>query len=374
MKHTRALRANFRFSEELISQRSIHLTCFLERVMQHPDLIDAPSLKLFLTADYTVWEALKKSNGIDDAALDDLALTSESDDVSGAKPPPESPSAGGAGRISNWMNKIRTKVALAANNTQLHSTPDDEIFNDIDAYINNLDSNIKILHKGSETLVKSMKQSSETMQQMSASLAEMGQYKLPNDIVVRTPSHTMFSKLGINWNNLSKLGSFQESSAATKLEAPLDEMARDVQAVKIAMTKRRELLYNYSRKINVANAKEGQLDKLREAGATPDFKSSTLEEEISSLKKEGKELASELESVSRRLSRDIERFKEEFREKMRATMESFHTIQKEYAEKFTLGWAEVLPILKPPEASINAPPQEAFSGPGKDDEPITTAI
>lgn len=367
MKHTRALRANVRFSEELVNQRIEYLTTFLERVMNHPDLIDAPCLKIFLTADFTVWESAKKSHGL---VIDDLNLSTDSDDLLGSKPPQESPPGGSGGRISNWMNKIRTKVALAGKNTQLESTPDDDIFNDVDAYINNLDVNIKILHKGAENLVKAMKQSSETMQQMSASFAEMGQYKLANDILVRTPSHTMFTKLGTNWNNLSKLGSFQESSATTKLEEPMDEMMRDVQSVKIAMTKRRELLYNYSRKAHLANTKTGQLDKLRESGATPDFKSMTLEGEINTLKEETTELWNEVETVSRRLSRDIERFKIEFREKMHSTMESFHSIQKEYAEKFTLGWAEVLPVLKPLETTSSDSAQATPAS----DEPITTTI
>mmetsp|Transcript_13037 Transcript_13037/g.20234 ORF Transcript_13037/g.20234 Transcript_13037/m.20234 type:complete len:336 (+) Transcript_13037:341-1348(+) len=335
--------------------------------MNHPDLIDAPCLKTFLTADFTVWEAAKKSHG---AAIDDLNLSIDSENMVGAKPPLESPPRGSGARISNWMNKIRTKVALAGKNTPLESTPDDDIFNDVDAYITNLDANIKVLHKEAENLVKSMKQSSETMQQMSASFAEMGQYKLANDVIVRTPSHSLFTKLGTNWNNLSKLGAFQESSATTKLEEPMEEMVRDVQSVKIAMTKRRELLYNYSRKAALANSKSGQLDKLREAGAAPDFKSMNLEDEINTLKEESTELWTEVETVSRRLSRDIERFKVEFREKMHSTMESFHSIQKEYAEKFTLGWAEVLPDLKPLETKpVQATPESV-----KADEPITTTI
>jgi len=386
IRHTRALTPNKRFSEELVTHRMVQLNWFLTKVMNHPDLIESPSLKTFLTANQFEWDSIKKPNG---TAIDDGA--SESGFPSAEAAAEKNSAGGGGSRIANWMNKVRTKIALAGN-TALESTPDDDIFNDMEAFVSNLESNMKILHKGSETLTKSMKQSSETMKQMGNSFAIMGQYTLANDVVVRTPSHIMFSKLASNWNNLSKLNSFQQSSTKGKLEEPLEEMMRDVAAARISMTKRRELLYNYTLKANTGKKKQGQLDKLREQGGMPDAKSINLESEIRSLKEETSELWKGVDNVSRRLSRDVERFKIEFREKMRFTMENFHSVQEEYAKKYVQGWSEVMPVLQLNENSkkTNAtksgdsgPPSNAFPAaptdsppvpPSDDDAPVTTSI
>lgn len=369
LRHTRAMRHNIRFSEELVTQRMVYLSTFLTNVMRHPDLVDSPALQTFLTADFTTWETAKKSSGI---VMDDLTLSSNPDDVLGDTPVSDSSTnnSSGSGRISYWMSKVRTKIALAAPNVNLESTPDDNIFNDAEAYIENLDKNIKSLHKGAENLVKILEQSSETMKEMSLSFAEMGEYKLANDVTVRSPSYSMHRKLGVNWNNLSKLGGFQQASTTMKLEEPLEEMCRDVTAVKIALAKRREVLFAYTRKSNLSKTKMGQYDKLQEVGAASDAKAINLESEIKTLKEESSVLWDDVETISKRLSRDLERFKVEFAEKMRSTFENFHSIQKEYADKHSEGWAELLPILKPRETKE----AETLTPTPKSDEAITTSV
>eukprot|EP00548_Thalassiothrix_antarctica_P000951 CAMPEP_0194129152 /NCGR_PEP_ID=MMETSP0152-20130528/393_1 /TAXON_ID=1049557 /ORGANISM="Thalassiothrix antarctica, Strain L6-D1" /LENGTH=447 /DNA_ID=CAMNT_0038823255 /DNA_START=104 /DNA_END=1447 /DNA_ORIENTATION=+ len=376
--HTRALTPGKRFSEELVNGRMVQLNWFLSKVMNHHDLVDSPSLQTFLTVNQTEWDGIKGTKSFDDGASE------------AGFPEPGSEKEKPAGVIAKMMNKVRTKIAMVGN-TKLESTPDDDIFNDIEAYVSNLEANIKVLHKGSETLVKSMKQSSDTLKQMGASFALMGQYTLANDVVVRTPSYTMTSRLASNWNNLSKLISFQQSSTKGKLEVPLEEMMRDVAAARISLTKRKELLYNYTLKVNIGNKKQGQLDKLREQSGMPDSKSINLEGEIRMLKQENSELWKEFDEVSRRLSRDVERFKAEIREKLRATMENFHTVQEEYSKKYVQGWSEVMPVLTLGEKSKKtkngtkneAPPGDAFPAPADappavpsedGDAPITTSV
>jgi len=361
IRHTRALTPAKRFSEALLAERMGQLNWFLRKVLSHPDLEDSPSLKTFLEANQTEWDAIKKPKKFDEegakSAFDVASASADNNETN---------------KVKDWMQKVRTKVALAGN-TALESTPDDEIFNDIEAYVTNLETNIKVLHKGAETLVKSAKQSCDTMKQMGASFAEMGQYTLPNEVLVRTPSHTMFKKIGSNWNNLAKLSGFQQSSTVTKLEAPLEEMMRDVISARISLTKRKELLYNYTRKQNDTKKKQGQLHKLREKAGMPDNKSINLEAEIRTLKDEGAEIWKDVDNVSKRLSRDIERFKMGMKESMRSTLEKFHSVQTEYAKKFVKGWEEVLPILE-----TNDSKKKDESSPASlssdNNAPITTSV
>jgi hypothetical protein len=310
--------------------------------MKHPELGDTPSLTTFLTADYAHWEMAKKQygnvtagEGSEEAPLD---LGNQIAAVE-----PKSNQAGS--RITNWMGKVRTKIALAAH-AGLESTPDDDIFNDIESYATNLDNNIKILSKDATAFVQATKTQSEKMEQMGAAFAELGEYKLANDTIVRSSSSTFYSKLGQNWNNLSKLCNFQQMSAQTKLDEPLQDMARDVSSLRIAISKRKEILYQYTVKSKQSKTKMGQLDKMRENGTSLD-KIGALEIEVRTIKEETAKIWKDVETVSKRLSRDVERFKVIFHEKMRSTMEAFHMIQVEYSEKYVQGWKDALPILAP---------------------------
>eukprot|EP00545_Synedropsis_sp_CCMP1620_P005120 CAMPEP_0119019706 /NCGR_PEP_ID=MMETSP1176-20130426/22460_1 /TAXON_ID=265551 /ORGANISM="Synedropsis recta cf, Strain CCMP1620" /LENGTH=454 /DNA_ID=CAMNT_0006973965 /DNA_START=79 /DNA_END=1443 /DNA_ORIENTATION=- len=384
--HKKAISGKVRFSEELVTERQAQLQRFLFRVMQHPELHDAPSLHTFLTADYTMWENAKKQQSgasesmgdeDDSEASNDNMLSVTTDGSSAASP---AKPTGPGNRISNWMGKVATNARMAMGSMQLESTPDDDIFNDLHSYAANLDGNIKILAKDATVLVAAIKAQSETMEQMGAAFSEMGEYKLDNEIVVRTSSDSLFSKLGTNWNNLSKLSHFAQLSAQTKLDEPLQDLARDVAALQKAIAKRKHTLFLYTRKANQGKAKMGQLDKLRENAANHPDKIASLEGDVRTLKEEGATMWKEVDTVSKRLQRDMERFKINFFEGMRKTLETFHKVQVEYSEKYVQGWNDVLPILAPATAGasqgeppMNSPPVPPGGG-DEDEDAITATI
>lgn len=368
-----------RFSEELVSERQLQLQIFLMRVLTHPELNDAPSLTIFLTAVDAAWENAKKSTkdgaeAMGDDSESEVGLSSN-DNISVADGSASPASKPVGHRITSWMGKVTANARLAMGSMQLESTPDDDIFNDLHAYANNLDSNIKILSKDATLLVAAIKAQSETMERMGAAFSETGEYTLDNEIVIRTSSHTLFAKLGTNWNNLSKLSHFAQGSAQTKLDEPLQDLARDVAALQKAITKRRDALFLYTRKANQGKVKMGQLDKLRENAANHPDKIVSLEGDVRSLKEEGAQMWKEVDTVSKRLQRDVERFKITFHEGMRKTMETFHKVQVEYSEKYVQGWNDVLPTLAPvivggsSQQPVNPPP----APPGEEDA-VTTAI
>ena len=382
LPHRQALTPKIRFSDELISDRQIQQQKFLERVLQHPELYDCPALHTFLTADYNVWENAKKQVGSSgsssggattngDSTPKDLQLDEDFEDNTsdinvmtnnGESTPTNSQKSGSGSRIANWIGKKAAQTRMAMGSLQLESTPDDDIFNDLHSYANNLDQNVKILAKDATLLVQSTKVQSEKMEQMAAAFSEMGEYKLDNEVIIRTSSSTMFTKLGQNWNNLSKLTNFAHMSSQVKLDEPIQSLARDVVGLQKAIVQRKEALLGYTIKSNQGKTKMGQLDKLREiAGGNPD-KISNLEGEVRSLKEEGAVLWRDVDAVSKRLQRDVERFKIHFHQTMRTTMETFHNVQVEYMQKYIQGWGDVLPYLAPLTTTApTAPPAAAFA-------------
>jgi sorting nexin-1/2 len=376
--HKPALTPQVRFSEELLTEREQQLQRFLERILQHPELHDAKSLRTFLTADYNVWESTKKS-GLVNAKTDDLSLSENADpyleDVKDSSTPTHKASGN---RIANWLGKKMSQTRMAIGSLQLESTPDDDVFSDLHSYANNLDTNIKILAKESSQFVAAIKTQAEKIENMGTAFGNMGEYKLENDVVIRPTSSTMFLKLGQNWTNLSKLTNFAHKSGCVKLDEPIQDLAREVQALQKAISQRREALLDYTRKAIQGKNKMGQLDKLREnSGGNPD-RLAALDSDVRSLKEEGAELWNALDVISKRLLRDAERFKTRFHQSMRSTMEVFHKVQVEYAHKYIQGWGDVIPFLLPLQSTEQyiAPPPASFppSVPDEDEGPITLSI
>ena len=375
--------AKVRFSEELISERQQQLQRFLERVMQHPEIHDSPSLNTFLTADYNVWETTKKQGSLPTVdAPKDLQLGDDSEEgvletnTSNDPGTPTQKTSSSGIRIATWLGKKVSQTRMAMGGLQLESTPDDDLFNDLTSYANNIDSNIKILAKDATLLVAATKTQAEKMEHMAAAFSEMGEYKLDNEVIVRTSSSTMYSKLGHNWSNLSKLTNFAHMSGQVKLDEPIQDLARDVQALQKAISQRKDALLEYTRKALQGKTKMGQLDKLREnAGGNPD-KIAALEVEVKAVKEEGAELWKQVDTISKRLQRDAERFKINFHQTMRITMETFHKVQVEYSQKYIQGWGDVLPYLAPVNMGAPmAPPPSSFPPEvPKGDEPFTVSL
>ena len=348
--------------------------------MQHPELNDSPSLHIFLTADYNVWEITKKQGLLPTTDVPkDLQLGEDTVEVSSdanLSNGPTTPTQKASFRIASWVGKKVTQTRMAMGGIQLESTPDDDIFIDLHSYANNIDKNIKILAKDTTLLVAASKTQAEKMEQMAAAFSEMGEYKLDNEVIVRTSSATMFTKLGHNWNNLSKLTNFAYMSGQVKLDEPIQDLARDVQALQKAISQRKNALMEYSRKALQGKTKMGQLDKLREnAGGNPE-RIAALEAEVRVLKEDGAELWKVVDTISKRLQRDVERFKIHFHQTMRTTLETYHKVQVEYSQKYIQGWGDVLPFLAPVNmGTARAPPPSSFPPEmPQADEPFTVLL
>ena len=337
--------AKIKFTDEFVNERQEQLDRFLKRVvMVHPELGYAPCIKPFLTANAQDWEAAKSQapeEGSVHAEQDEQTQSSRDSILISVEAAPQIEKPG---RFSKWKTKMRTKIALAYGDPRLEETPaENKKFSDLEAFAEHLVTCVTILSEDSVGYVEGYKAQSEKLKTMGAALTELwGEHKLSN-----ASSSTMYQKLGDCWTNLSKIMTSQHETGLQKLDAPLQELILDVTALKFAIQQRKEVLFQYTAKVNDGRIKETQVEKLKAKEDLSDHQDKffALDKEIKMSDAEIKILRTHVETVSKRLERDAERFRHEFHEKMRATMEAYHLSQCEYAEKNLKVWQDMLPGL-----------------------------
>jgi len=294
---------------------------------------------------------------------------------------PEATPASTGARISTWMGKVastaRSKLGQVM---EMEPTPDDAVISDIQGYAYNLDKNLKILARDAAALTQAYKVQVDKMDTMSVALSDLGTYTLEdNAVTVRTSSYGLCTKLGQNWQSLSKLASYQHASCETELDEPIQEMTRDVMALLKALAQRRDILFQYTRKAQAAKSKNVQMEKTR-TSSSGNAKYGLYESELKILKEEGTKLWEQVNDISKRLQRDADRFRTQFAEKLRSTMEAFHSVQFQYSEKYVKGWQDILPHLAPlhvptpspskppPPSSVPPPPPSVTAIPSEEDD------
>ena len=353
--------AKIKFTDEFINERQAQLDRFLKRVvMVHPELGYAPCIKPFLTANAQDWEAAKSQAPEEGSvhAEEDQQTQSSRDSILISVE--DAPQIEKPGRFSKWKTKMRTKIALAYGDPRLEETPaENKKFSDLEAFAEHLVTCVTILSEDASGYVEGYKAQSEKLKTMGAALTELwGEHKLSN-----ASSSTMYQQLGDCWGNLSKIMTSQHETGLQKLDEPLKELILDVTALKLAIQQRKEVLFQYTAKVNEGRIKEAQADKLKAKEDLSDHQDKffALDKEIKMSDAEIKILRTHVDTVSKRLERDAERFRHGFHEKMRATMEAYHLSQCEYAEKNLKVWQDMLPGL-----AGEALDTTAASGPAKE--------
>jgi hypothetical protein len=353
--------AKIKFTDEFVNERQEQLNRFLKQVvLVHPELGYAPCIKPFLTANAKDWEAAKSQapeEGSVNSGQDQQTQSSKDSIVISAEAAPQIEKPG---RFAQWKTKIRTKIALAYGDPKLEETPaENKKFSDLETYAEHLETCVTILSEDAVGYVEGYKAQSEKLKTMGAALTELwGEHKLSN-----ASSSTMYQKLGDCWANLSKIMASQHETGLQKLDAPLQELILDVTALKLAIKQRKEVLFQYTAKVNEGRTKEVQIDKLRASNNLSDNQDRffDLEKDVKILDAEIDILRTHVATVSKRLERDAERFRHGFHDKMRATMEAYHLSQCEYAEKNSKAWQDMVPAL-----ADGALDTTAASGPAKE--------
>lgn len=342
------------FLEPFINIRQASLDRFLQRVIHHPELVDAPCLFPFFTANSTDWIETKQSmNAADDKDLllkenttsddeADFAADTIQIDAQAAMLGPEKEKK--KGPMGRWFANKRTEWALKNDNLVLEETPAEaKKFFDAKTYADHLEVCVRILSEDIKSVQSSNVVLAEKTGTMGSAFAQMwGEHELSN-----TSSSNLYQSLGKIWANASNRIQNQVAFRERHFEGPLDDLVMDVVALQDTLALRKAKAYSYTRLTQEGRKLNKQLDRIRQSGnmAAQQDRYFKLESQLRHLDEKTAESRNLSDLVTTRLERDIDRFRVEWHERMREVLEAFHKEQVEFLESQTKEYSSVLPAL-----------------------------
>ena len=328
---------------------------FLQRIIHHPELVGAPCLFPFFTANSTDWIATKESSESDadkDLLLkenttseDDVDISADVDtiqiDAHAAMHDPELEKK--KGPFGKWFSNKRTEWALKKDNLNLEETPEEaKKFVDMKTYADHLEVCVRILREDFKKIQVSNAVLAERTGTMGAAFAQMwGEHDLSN-----TSSSTLYQSLGKVWANVGERIQNHISFGDRYFQNPVDDLIMDVVALQDALAQRKASLYAYTKLIREGKNLNKQLDRIRAGNmAAQQDRYYKLEAQLRHCDEKTAESRSHSDVVTTRLERDIDRFREEWHERMREVLEAFHKQHVQFLECQAKEFSSVLPAL-----------------------------
>eukprot|EP00536_Pseudo-nitzschia_multiseries_P004692 jgi/Psemu1/295664/fgenesh1_pm.79_\ len=355
LSNKKPLKNKDQFFESFIKYRQEIMDRFLQRVIHHPELVDAPCLVPFFTANPTDWIAAKELNPNDkDLLLKENTTNEDGDHELGngldtihidahaamhSQEPKEKKNP-----MRRWLSEKLTQMALKNDNLILEETPAEaKKFSDMKIYASHLEVCVRILSEDHKEILSANLVVAEKMETMGAAFAQMwGEHELSN-----TSSSNLYQRLGKVWSNASNRIENQVSFGERNFENPVDDLVMDVVALQDALTKRREAVYAYTKLSKEGQRLNKQLDKIRMGGTIVNQQDRfyKLETELRHVDSKIAETRNHSDLVTTRLERDIERFRVEWHERMRHVLEVYHKQYVEHLQKQLNDFSSALPAL-----------------------------
>lgn len=362
--HRRALSTEARVSDELVKERRVHLENFLQTVVAHPELQDAPSLSAFLKAE--AGEAF-------DAAKKELEKVNPNSNTNHDSDYSESASltsneTNATGKIRNLFARTAVAVSVMGGSTELERTEDENEIEEIQQYVDGLSTHTKTLVTQASLLVKSTNDCATGLRVISQSAfgwAQTHQQRYcpgGTDATVNT-----MGKISSSTSDISTLANQKGALEATKLEQSLQELSRMVSAIKIALSKRREWSLTYTTRLKQITNRQASLGKLQRAGKINKVPQAQLD--LATAEREAHSARKELDEVSQRVLREMDRIQNDLDRHLAHAMNGYAAVQIEYNQKMQEAWSKLVPQLADNAATAStvggtpsAPPeQEMFS-------------
>lgn len=316
-----------RFSPEFVEDRRRALEKFLRRVILHPELWAADCLLTFLRAD--------------DVAFQHAKNTSKSDDANSAATSDMSASLGGggafnkstAGGIKKWFSEAKTTFA-----GDLVSSPDDDLFDEIERYIEALSIQMKRVSNQASGFVRKSKEIANGLFEFSLAFDQLGQ----------SEGEALGAKLqlmGSTADTLSSMAAQQAESELKRLEEPFKDYLKVIYAVKLALGRRHDKRVSYTALLHEIQTREANLHRLR---LTPgsEAKAYSTEMSIQRYQAAANVAQEDYAECSQRVLREVDRFKREKAEEMKMVVLEFIQLEIEGNRAMEKVWAELVPKLE----------------------------
>ena len=325
-----------RFSPEFVEDRRRALEKFLRRVILHPELFEANCLLTFLRADDVSFQHAKNVSKTEDkesAAATAGGIESMSGSASlgggGAFNIKPSNSAG----IKKWFSEAKTTFS-----GDLVSSPDDDLFDEIERYIEALAIQMKRVSNQASALVRKSKEIANGLFEFGLAFHQLGQ----------SEGEELGAKLqlmGSTADTLSSMAASQAEAELRRLEEPFRDYLKTIHAVKLALGRRHDKRVSYTALLHEIQTREVNLHRLR---MTPGSEAKAYSTEMSLQRYQNAASVAQEEyaECSQRVLREVDRFKREKAEEMKMVVLHFIMLEIEVNRSMEKVWSELVPKLE----------------------------
>ena len=323
-----------RFSPEFVEDRRRALEKFLRRVILRSGLYGADCLLTFLRADDVTFQHAKNVS----KSEDEQRRNSGSGDTNNMA---ASMSGGGAfnmtpkntAGIKKWFSEAKTTFS-----GDLVTSPDDDLFDEIERYIEALAIQMKRVSNQASGLVRKSKEIANGLFEFGLAFHQLGQ----------SEGEELGAKLqlvGGTADTLSSMAAQQAEAELKRLEEPFRDYLKTIHAVKLALGRRHDKRVSYTALLHEIQTREVNLHRLR---MTPGSEAKAYSTEMSLQRYQAAASVAQEEyaECSQRVLREVDRFKREKAEEMKMVVLHFIMLEIEVNRRMEEVWGELVPKLE----------------------------
>jgi len=332
-----------RFSPEFVEDRRRSLEKFLRRVVLHPELWNAECLATFLRADDVSFAHAKNVGKSSGSGNDGFHPNSQHDGDMAASGTLGGGALGGAGAfnlapknkagIKKWFSEAKTTFS-----GDLVTSPDDDLFDEIERYVEALSVQMKRVANQASGLVRKSKEIANGLFEFGLAFHQLGQSE-------GEELGAKLSLMGGTADSLSSVAARHAEAEARRLEEPFRDYLKIIHAVKLALGRRHDKRVSYTALLHEIQTREGNLHRLR---MTPGSEAKAYSTEMSLQRYQAAAEAAreEYAEVSQRVLREVDRFKREKAEEMKMVVLEFILLEIEANRQMERMWGELVPRLE----------------------------
>ncbi|KAL7527175.1 hypothetical protein ACHAXR_003759, partial [Thalassiosira sp. AJA248-18] len=342
-----------RFSPEFVEDRRRALEKFLRRVILHPELWEAHCLLTFLRADDVSFQHAKNASKGESGGGSGGDFNSNH----GGDSMMSGSTMGGAGAfnltpkntagIKKWFSEAKTTFS-----GDLVSSPDDDLFDEIERYVEALSIQMKRVSSQASGLVRKSKEIANGLFEFGLAFHQLGQ----------SEGEELGAKLqlmGGTADTLSSMAAQHADAELKRLEEPFRDYIKIIHAVKLALHRRHDKRVSYTALQHEIQTREVNLHRLR---MTPGSEAKAYSTEMSLQRYQAAANVAQEEyaEISQRVLREVDRFKREKAEEMKLVVLEFIMLEIEVNRGMERVWGELVPRLE--EGSVDLTMSSSVAG------------
>jgi len=235
--------------------------------------------------------------------------------------------------IKKWFSEAKTTLS-----NDLVSSPDDDLFDEIERYIESLSIQMKRVSNQASGLVRKSKEIANGLFEFGLAFHQLGQ----------SEGEVLGKKLqlvGSTADTLSVLSAQHADAEWKKLEDPFKDYLKMIHAVKLALGRRHDKRVSYTALLHEIQTREVNLHRLRMSPGREGQAYST-EMSIQRYQAAAEVAREDYAECSQRVLREVDRFKREKAEEMKMVVLEFIMLEIELNRSMEKIWGELVPKLE----------------------------